>query len=438
MIKATIATSAYLLSLTLFSEQAHGAAIAGDAPFGTRCGSDWGNAAGKCGDVCLVADDCSPGEFCYGGLNPSACGNNPTFPSIPSPSPPVTPRSLINNPNRRISYLTSWGNELESANKITEASLADGYLLGFGQWNANGEILGSDGILNEPVYNPTIMPVSYLTWTNLKHNSGASILLALGGETYQDLWKYMDDALTRAAIANNLVELLAKTFPVYKRFASVAELAGDCQKLYNDGSCDMRAYQIVGHVSLDGLDFDYETSARLTPEQNANLELIIDLIRNQIGFGSKVLCLTTYHVAADPVSCSSDNVLEGCSYIENGRSAHHGEALDLLSSAKYKFDFFNVMAYDAGTNFLYGVALENYGDAIENKAKVVLGNTINPQWSSTGTFVETRENNLQRVSYQKNNGFGGFFSWTLGANLQSPRLILDEQLDYFNAMATLA
>lgn len=433
IIKTTIATSAFLLSTTLFSEQVHGAAIFADAPFGTRCGSDWGNANSNCGDPCLVADDCSNGEFCFGSLNTAVCGSNPTFPSIPPVSPPMTPRSLINNPNRRIAYLTSWGNDLESANKITETSLADGYLLGFGEWNANGVITGSDGILDVPRYHPTIMPSSYLTWTNLKHDSGASMLLALGGEKYEYIWNNMDNA---QAIANNLVALLGRRFPVYKRFASEADLTEDgCQQTYNDGSCDMRAYQVVGHVTLDGLDFDYETSARLTPQQNQKLELIVDSIRNQVGYGSKVLALTTYHVAADPLSCSSDSVFEGCSYIENGRSQHHGEALDLLTSAKSKFDFFNVMAYDAGTNFLYDVALQNYGNAVGNKAKVVLGNTINPQWASGGSFIETRENNLERVRYQKNNGYGGFFMWNLGATLAG--LSLDQQLEYFNAMARL-
>lgn len=76
------------------------------------------------------------------------------------------------------------------------------------------------------------------------------------------------------------------------------------------------------------------------------------------------------------------------------------------------------MTYDAGQNFLYKVAMENYATYIEDKSKIVLGNTINSQWRSDGNFVETYQNSLDRAKWQKDNGYGGFFMWALGSNNQ--------------------
>jgi hypothetical protein len=131
------------------------------------------------------------------------------------------------------------------------------------------------------------------------------------------------------------------------------------------------------------------------------------------------------------------SVFENCSYIEpSGRSSHHGEVIDLLKATKNDFDFFNVMTYDAGRNFLYDVAMANYAEYIGDKSKIVLGNTINSQWAPGGNFVETRQNNLNRAKWQKDNGYGGFFMWTLGSNNQG--LSTTEQVNYFNDMISVS
>ncbi len=90
------------------------------------------------------------------------------------------------------------------------------------------------------------------------------------------------------------------------------------------------------------------------------------------------------------------------------------------------------MAYDAGENFRYDVAMANYAEHVGDPSKIILGATINSQWGPNGRFVETRANNIERARWQKQNGYGGFFIWTLGSNTES--LSMAEQVDYFNQM----
>ncbi|GAL31116.1 chitinase [Vibrio variabilis] len=90
----------------------------------------------------------------------------------------------------------------------------------------------------------------------------------------------------------------------------------------------------------------------------------------------------------------------------------------MLKATKNDFDFFNVLTFEAGRNFLYDVAMANYAEYIGNKSKIVLGNTINSQraWAQGGNFVETRQNNLDHAKWQKDNGYSDLFMWTLRSN----------------------
>ncbi|MGC9401472.1 Ig-like domain-containing protein [Vibrio genomosp. F10 str. 9ZC157] len=338
--------------------------------------------------------------------------------------------SLVGNPDRSISYLTSWGlNDYEELFN----SKGDGYLLSFGQWDASGNITISDGMVSVPNYNSDWMPSQYLSWTTLKHeHSNATMMVAFGGQTYEGIWSAISTEQSREAVANGLVELANTPFPVYKKDLKPEEVVGECLATDWNGDCDYSKYQLAGYVQIDGLDFDFEKAARITDKENQDLAALIKLVRQKVG-DRKVLSLTTYHVGADPVECEDDSVFEHCSYIEpSGRSSHHGEVIDLLEDTKHDFDFFNVMTYDAGENFLYKVAMENYARHIGDKSKIVLGNTINSQWGPDGNFVETRDNNLERAAWQKDNGYGGFFMWTLGASNQG--LSMTEQVEYFNDM----
>lgn len=202
---------------------------------------------------------------------------------------------------------------------------------------------------------------------------------------------------------------------------------------YRDGD-GMGVNQLAGTVQLDGIDFDFEKVARLTPEENDNVLAVAKRVRELLkASGSKkLISLTTYHVGADPAECQSAQVTENCSFTESSRSSHHGEVLPLLTKGKDVFDFFNVMAYDAGPDFKYDVAMANYARAVGDKRKIILGQTINSQWGPAGRFVESRQNNVDRAGWQAEHGYGGFFIWTLGANNQQQPLA--QQVDYFNEM----
>ena len=76
------------------------------------------------------------------------------------------------------------------------------------------------------------------------------------------------------------------------------------------------------------------------------------------------------------------------------------------------------MVYDSGENFKYDVVMESFIDHVQDPMKIVLGTTINSQWVPNGCFVETYENNIERARWQKANGYGGFFIWTLASNNQ--------------------
>jgi hypothetical protein len=300
-------------------------------------------------------------------------------------------------------------------------------MISFGRWDASGNVTISDGMVDIPKYDPWNMLESYLAWTTLKFDKPEkAMLVAFGGQTYESIWSHIDTSAKREVVANNLIKLLDTEFPVYKKGMNPEDVVGGC-----DAGCNTSNYQLAGYVQLDGLDFDFEKAARITDKENKDLEALIDLLREK-AHSSTILTLTTYHVGADPLECADNTVFDDCSYIENARSSHHGEITDLLINTKDKFDVFNVMTYDAGKNFQYKVSLNNFAKHIGDKSKIILGNTINKQWSSDGGFTESREENIERVKWQKDNGFGGWFMWTLGSS--GVGLSMAEQVEYFNAM----
>lgn len=321
--------------------------------------------------------------------------------------------------NRAISYLTSWGVDNQAEKEIARSKV-DTLLLSFGRWEANGDIHISDGITEAPTDSYWI-PSAYLSWTQFKFdNPQRKVMVAFGGQTYESIWSYLQTAENREKIAQNLAELLQKNLPVYKR------LNGQNQ------------YTQVGTTQLDGIDFDFEKGARVTAEENANLLDLVKRLRQKIALlpTKKLLSLTTYHVGADPIECANAAVTQDCSYIEPSRSPHNGEVLPLLKNGKDVFDFFNVMAYDAGKRFKYDVAMANYARAVGTPAKIVLGATINQQWGPEGSFVENYQNNIERAAWQARNNYGGFFVWTLGSNTQS--MPFAEQVNYINHMKEAA
>ncbi|CAI1712321.1 Chitinase A1 precursor [Serratia ficaria] len=331
----------------------------------------------------------------------------------------LIPSAFASQDNRAISYLTSWGIPAQAEKEMSRSKI-DTLLLSFGQWDAAGNIQISDGMAAIPTDTYWI-PSAYLSWTQFKlDNPNRKIMVAFGGQTYESIWAYLSTPESREKIAQSLVTLLNQNFPVFKRGE------GESQ------------YKQVGSVQLDGIDFDFEKAARVTPEENANLLALANLVRQKAAAlpNKKLLSLTTYHVGADPLECANAAVTQDCSYVEPARSSHHGEVLPILKGGKEVFDFFNVMAYDAGPRFKYPVAMNNYARAVGNPAKIVLGATINAQWGPEGNFVELRQNNIERAAWQARHNYGGFFVWTLGSNTES--MHFTDQVTYLNDMKDAA
>lgn len=313
-------------------------------------------------------------------------------------------------------------------------SNTDTIFLSFGQWDSNGNITTSDGIAETPDYDPYWLPPAYQAWTQWKlDNPNKKIMIAFGGQTYESIWSHISTQEQRDELTKNLVEMRNKSYPVYKKNLTEDEIVGECLSKNWDGSCNTSNYQLAGYVQLDGFDFDFEKAARITQEESNNLLSLVTNIRNESTLKT-ILSLTTYHVGADPIECSNNTVYENCSYTENERSSHHGEVTELLKKSSNIFDIFNVMAYDAGKNFRYDIAMKNYANAVGDKSKVLLGITNNKQWGPkpSGPFLQSHEANLERAEWQAKNGYGGMFLWALGANTE--QLSMAKQVSDFNEM----
>jgi chitinase len=187
----------------------------------------------------------------------------------------------------------------------------------------------------------------YLKWTQYAKyradNATAAApaiktLLAFGGATYSDIWAYLDNANNIQPIAKALVDLLSVEFPVFDRQGTTGE------------------YSQVGTVQLDGIDFDYEQNDRPSATQMANLASLIAAIKSLKS--DAIVSLTGYHVSADPQSCTLSDGPD-CSYVG---SDHSGELIPLLEDANLtrNLDFYNLMAYDAGKNYKWSIALANH------------------------------------------------------------------------------
>ncbi|WP_067704242.1 glycoside hydrolase family 18 protein [Erwinia sp. ErVv1] len=339
--------------------------------------------------------------------------------------------------NRYVSYLTSWGlPDVDALTAQLKKSEIDIFMLSFGQWDTEGNITVSDDMLTVPKYNGYWMPQGYVGWTQLKRtNPNKKVVVAFGGQTYEGIWSAISTPAQRDKVAKNLANLLNTRFPVYQKGLNAKEAVGQCLATTWDGKCDYSQYQLAGYTYIDGIDFDFEKAARLTQQENDNLVDLVKRLRALVG-KEPLLSLTTYHVGADPENCENPSITANCSYIENARSAHHGEVTQLLKDSKDLFDFFNVMTYDAGKNFNYKVAMQNYANAVGDKSKILVGATINSQWGPEGNFVESKANNMERAAWQAENGYGGFFAWTLGSSTEQTSFA--NQVSYLNDMVKLA
>ena len=129
----------------------------------------------------------------------------------------------------KVAYLTSWGLSDPAA---LEQSAVDTFLLSFGQWDAQGNITVSDGMVTTPEYDPYWLPVGYTTWTNLKRNNPQrKMMLAFGGQTYEAIWSHINTPESREILAQNIVKLMKTEFPVYTKNLSESQISGECLSL---------------------------------------------------------------------------------------------------------------------------------------------------------------------------------------------------------------
>lgn len=333
---------------------------------------------------------------------------------------------------RIAAYFTSWGPVATLAQLL--AAKIDTLILSFAQWDSNGNIIGSDGILAVPEYNAYYINPSYIAWTQYKfYSKNKRVSVALGGQTYDGMWDLIQTPAQRTNVVQNLKKLLDTPFPVYQKNANMSQIT-KCMSWTWNQKCDLGAYQPIGVVKLDALDFDFERSQRISDVSNTHVELLVKQLRKSLNRRIE-LSLTGFSVAADPVSCGNPGVVDKCSYTDpGGRSIHCGELLQLLG--KKLFDHVNVMSYDAGPKYLYKIAMSNYARAIRgNRTKIMLGNTINSQWgpaSTGGNYVESDANNKERVKWALANKYGGFFVWNIGANTEG--YTIDTQIQKINSM----
>ncbi|MCH2191520.1 MAG: glycosyl hydrolase family 18 protein [Gammaproteobacteria bacterium] len=305
---------------------------------------------------------------------------------------------------KHISYLTSWGLDRNSSEQL-QHSKVDAFFLAFAKWDRNGTITATDGMLNSPE------SIAYKTWTKLAHNRpNTEFYLSFGGQNFEDIWDQLSNDDIIANIANGIVSTLTKPYPVFEDDAQGRPIK-------------------IGSVQIDGIDLDFEQSSRLTLSQNRALKKLATQLRTRLERRKKIV-LTTYHVGADPLLCLNNPSELVCSYRETPSSSHHGEVISLLRSSSSLFDFYNIMTYDAGRDFDYQQSLQNYAVYIKDKSKLRVGITINKQWSEDGGFVMPKSDNLKRACWAKDNGYGGFFVWALGANTESISLL--RQTDYVN------
>ena len=120
-----------------------------------------------------------------------------------------------------------------------------------------------------------------------------------------------------------------------------------------------------------------------------------------------LVTLTTYHVAADPVKCGTNLQLgpdDGCSYVNENRSIHHGEDARLFSKLKGKnlFDAYNVMEYDAGRGVYFHpeVSIDNYLKYVPAN-RLLGGVTVKLQWGPDGNFTKTIDENAELINLYK-------------------------------------
>ena len=334
-------------------------------------------------------------------------------------------------------YYTGWGQTTKTAQKFIEkaqdATYSGGGInllqLAFLRWDGFGNIKDDGALIysNDPYWKSNAYKELRKIYTATTNGTIAGrnikFIVSFGGYSYAGMWDILLEDGLRENLAKNLVALM-----------------GNKIGKFWDG------YKNLAGINIDGIEFDFERSIRITPELNDALVLLVKRMRelqndktflNTIGVSSNsvkndMIILTTYHTGVDPTNCSTDTNLgpsDGCSYVNDKRSIHSGEVTRLFENIKNKnlFDLYNIMEYDAGhaKDFHPEVSIDNYLKYVPAN-RLHAGISIKSQWSQDGKFTQTRSKNAGFIKLFKSKNLHGFFTWSIGGVPNSPTADIDK------------
>ncbi len=263
-----------------------------------------------------------------------------------------------------------------------------------------------------PAANTQILP-TYQNWTTYAYtHPNVKMVMSLGGATFSSMWSSLNSNAAAQSMATAIVNVLNTQYPVYAPFSStniqsafaINGAAGSAGAQYGNS-------HLLGYVRISGVDFDVEvadaaTLAAITPY----LVKVVAAVHQAVP--SAYIGFATYSVAADPIGACT---VSG--------SAHCGEALPLIAAMKNaglgNVVIYNVMAYDAGQNFvtganpLYPTAMQNYVNAVGNPAQVILGLDLQSQWPGFTLNCAQLKAEAQ-WAYTHPAITGGTFLWEIG------------------------
>ncbi len=253
------------------------------------------------------------------------------------------------------------------------------------------DVVGSDDFLN-PDQAKDGKNQPYNIWTGFKyHNPKVKILLAIGGESYSQIWTSILTPESAEAIAASIKKAVNKKYPAYH---------------YNSRN----VAKFLGNVKIDGVDLDVESPKELTAEQAQNIALLISKLREKLP--NKLITLTSLSTAADPEHCKITHA-PNCSRVG---SPHSGEIIPVLVAVENKLDYVNIMAYEAGKNYKYKISFANYRKYVPAN-KLLLGLDLEKQWDPQGKFLESTAEMKARAHWIKKRGkAAGIFVWGIIGN----------------------
>lgn len=299
-------------------------------------------------------------------------------------TPAVKIQYQAGSPTKFVVYYGGWGGDAFNLN-LRLPSNVTAVNLSFANITSNLQVdtSVSGWLTNIPAPNVRMQP-TYINWTVYKYNHpNTKILLAVGGATFSAIWNSVLTSANADTMAKNIADVVNRPYPVYK------------------GDMSYPA-DLLGNVSIDGVDLDIETGGRLSAAVTSNVVLLTQSLKKYLNPG-KLITFASFSVGADPNNAQC--TVPG--------SIHCGEDIPFLQAAASLLDWVNVMAYDAGqeyANSTYKVALANYSQYLP-KSKIILGLDLQQQWPG---FLETPTQLAVKAAWQKQNGYAGGMLWGVG------------------------